>query len=358
MTPSPQEMQMRPPVEHLQGELQRFDIEDTSRQLWVQRKDGGEELWRHVGMRTDTINGNPVDLMVLEGKPFPDEKGKLLVPQKAYLPEVAESRHETIRARRLAAAVNAAGPISVKTEIAYEPQPPVPQSIESSQPKAVDESLWYDPDSFENMRIPKREVSASASAVSAEAQSQNEFEGNLTVRQQRIFGAQPERYEDDQQSLRWRTTEESKRDSFSALLRAVGVDEKLDALVKSLTPEGIKLDGMVDLIRTDKTIRLRLAEYLSKKLDAVPLLRLPERVATNSSGNLKNPNSPGYEKMTSREYATLLALAMIDGTFKNASAQYDKITTKDGYVTTGQHRAAAQLILYEDPDRFGKQAPF
>ncbi|MBC7746562.1 hypothetical protein H7Y40_01115 [Pedobacter sp.] len=50
--------------------------------------------------------------------------------------------------------------------------------------------------------------------------------------------------------------------------------------------------------------------------------------------------------MTSREYASLLALSMLDGTFKAARAAHDPIFIgKSGVVELGQHRYAAHLLL-------------
>jgi hypothetical protein len=78
--------------------------------------------------------------------------------------------------------------------------------------------------------------------------------------------------------------------------------------------------------------------------------QMPSRIARDSQ---KNPNHPGYSgvgHLSSREYACMLAMSMLDGTFDISSARGDEITAssrnRDG---VGQHRTAAKTLLeYSD----------
>lgn len=109
---------------------------------------------------------------------------------------------------------------------------------------------------------------------------------------------------------------------------------------------------MVDNLREDHLTRCRLFEYLRGKLDDLAESSpesLASRVFLNSAGNLKSPNFKqgyyGVEKMFSREYVLVLAIAMMDGTF-NVDRQDGKITHyRDGKERSGMHRDAARVLL-------------
>lgn len=110
--------------------------------------------------------------------------------------------------------------------------------------------------------------------------------------------------------------------------------------------EGFK--RTINEIRRNHQLRCQLLEFFGKKLEAIRELSpysLPERVYYDDPGNLKHPNHPGYsDKMTSSEYAAVLALSMIDGSFDPDS---EDDTRKDGTPICGQHREAAWKILFD-----------
>lgn len=95
-----------------------------------------------------------------------------------------------------------------------------------------------------------------------------------------------------------------------------------------------KEEHMPELLRTNDELRIALGTHLIEKFSSI--YDLPERVAANSPDQLKSPGHPGYpDKMLSRDYAALLALSMLDGTFKKRPDSGD----------TSQHRTAAQKAL-------------
>lgn len=72
---------------------------------------------------------------------------------------------------------------------------------------------------------------------------------------------------------------------------------------------------------------------------------IPERVVCNSQ---KRPSTRGYDVVTdlsSREYAALLALSMLDVTYKPKRTTSDPIDILAGEVMRGQHRFAAIELL-------------
>ena len=108
----------------------------------------------------------------------------------------------------------------------------------------------------------------------------------------------------------------------------------------------------INEIRRNHQLRCQLLEFFGKKLEAIRELSpysLPERVYYDDPGNLKHPNHPGYsDKMTSSEYAAVLALSMIDGSFDpDSEDDMESDTRKDGTPICGQHREAAWKILFD-----------
>lgn len=126
------------------------------------------------------------------------------------------------------------------------------------------------------------------------------------------------------------------------------------SLMQIIDPERtFDIKGIMNRIRGDHTIRCRLFEYLSIRLDRLADINpeaVADRVRRNSDDNLKSPNyySQGYyegKKMRSREYAAVLAVAMMDGSF-NVDRQ-DKTVThyREGRERSGMHRDAARVLL-------------
>lgn len=128
-------------------------------------------------------------------------------------------------------------------------------------------------------------------------------------------------------------------------------------LMQIINPEGA-LDSEVDSkeimnnIRSSYLTRCRLFEYLTFSLDTLARVNpgaLADRVRSNSEGNLKTPNYLGgdyyKDRMRSREYAVVLAIAMMDGSF-NVDKQSKIITHyRDGKGRCGMHRDSARVLL-------------
>ena len=128
-------------------------------------------------------------------------------------------------------------------------------------------------------------------------------------------------------------------------------------LMQIINPEGA-LDSEVDSkeimnnIRSSYLTRCRLFEYLTSRLNDLAVdnpRALADRVRSNSEGNLKTPNHLGddyyKDKMRSREYAVVLAIAMIDGSFD--VDRQDKMVThyRGGRERSGMHRDSARALL-------------
>lgn len=128
-------------------------------------------------------------------------------------------------------------------------------------------------------------------------------------------------------------------------------------LMQIINPEGT-LDSEVDSkeimnnIRSSHLTRCRLFEYLTSRLNNLAAdnpRALAERVLHNSKGNLKIPNHLGgdyyKDRMRSREYTVVLAIAMMDGSF-NVDRQDEVVTHyRDGKGRCGMHRDSARVLL-------------
>lgn len=141
--------------------------------------------------------------------------------------------------------------------------------------------------------------------------------------------------------------------SFNAAKEVIGSLATNPFLMQIINPEGT-LDPRVIMnnIRSSYLTRCRLFEYLTSRLNNLAVdnpRALADRVRSNSEGNLKTPNHLGgdyyKDRMRSREYAVVLAIAMIDGSFD--VDRQDKIIThyRDGKGRCGMHRDSARVLL-------------
>lgn len=129
----------------------------------------------------------------------------------------------------------------------------------------------------------------------------------------------------------------------------------IKSIIDEYAPYGVEtgLDGFkktINEIRKNHLLRCRLLEFFGRKLEVMRQLSpddLPERVKHNDPGNLKHPNHPGCsDKMTSSEYAAVLALSMLDGSFSpELEENIESDRRKDGTPIYGQHREAAHVVL-------------
>lgn len=128
------------------------------------------------------------------------------------------------------------------------------------------------------------------------------------------------------------------------LMQIINLEGALDSEVDS--------KEIMNNIRSSYLTRCRLFEYLTSRLNDLAVdnpRALADRVRSNSEGNLKTPNHLGddyyKDRMRSREYAVVLAIAMIDGSFD--VDRQDKIIThyRDGKGRCGMHRDSARVLL-------------
>lgn len=125
------------------------------------------------------------------------------------------------------------------------------------------------------------------------------------------------------------------------------------SLMQIINPErSLDSKAIINNIRASHLTRCRLFEYLTSRLDRLAVVNpgaLADRVLRDSEDNLKSPNYLGGNyyagKMRSREYAVVLAIAMMDGSF-NVDRQ-DKMVThyRGGRERSGMHRDSARALL-------------
>ena len=124
-----------------------------------------------------------------------------------------------------------------------------------------------------------------------------------------------------------------------------------DRLLRSIIGEYAQSDDIINELRGNHPLRCAVLNYFQEKLYRLRVDRpqeLPERVRRDSPGNLKKPSSDGYpvDSMLSSEYVSLLALAMIDGSFDSSRADTTVSHRRyDGTPGVGQHRDAARILL-------------
>lgn len=135
---------------------------------------------------------------------------------------------------------------------------------------------------------------------------------------------------------RLKVTEESLDDA--ALAYRFSDPEVKKIIDKYKTEEIWREEDVNSLVRTNNELRVELGKCLLARLGKDSYL--PYRVMIDEQ---KNINYIGYPQVSSREASALLALAMLDGTFKRP--KYDPIVMRYGDVELGQHRWAALRAL-------------
>lgn len=136
-------------------------------------------------------------------------------------------------------------------------------------------------------------------------------------------------------------------ESENAALEQLAEERKIDSVVDSMLSEKFGAETTpeaVAALRTDPVLRLSLGMHLLDKTDDVAnMLPRSNRVFLNGPKRVKVAGYP--DSMTSREYTAALALAMLDGTFRNEDADNIDYNPSTDTGTGGQHRVAAQLVL-------------
>ncbi|MFA5004140.1 MAG: hypothetical protein WC498_02580 [Candidatus Saccharimonadales bacterium] len=170
------------------------------------------------------------------------------------------------------------------------------------------------------------------------------------VYEKAVAGHRSERDRFGNKLTEWQPTKETRDEAKNVLLQAARHDVRLRELIKA---QAGKIDisdpyKVVDAIRTDTGFRLEIGKHYLNKINI--LARdpdvMPERIVSNRG---KSPDKGGYpvRTMSSREYAAVLCLAMLDGTFnRDAVSSIDYIEhNAKGETVTGQHRMAAHIAL-------------
>lgn len=153
--------------------------------------------------------------------------------------------------------------------------------------------------------------------------------------------------------------EEEIKAARNRLREAMSRDRIIEAIVdKYVSNEAWRGNEVVEIVRKNADLRYELGSYLLR--DKIPMIKrerphdLPDRVFV---GRQKNANHTGYAHLgylNSQEYAAMLALSMVDGTYKQPGPGDPIERGKDGRIAVGQHRAAAHILLGEDLYRIGK----
>lgn len=142
-------------------------------------------------------------------------------------------------------------------------------------------------------------------------------------------------------------SEQSRRDAIQTLTAL------RDPVLKGIIGmEDQNPEDVVDTIFSDDTMRANIARYLMQKVTQNADM-MPDRVRLNRG---KMGNHPGYPSgMSSREYASVLALSMLDGTFVSERSIKDPVEfiTKGNSteINGGQHRLAALRLLDLDYEK-------
>lgn len=146
-------------------------------------------------------------------------------------------------------------------------------------------------------------------------------------------------------------TQESKQEAAQSI-SAIN-DLELRAIIDAHTV-GLSSAQSVEKIFSDESTRIDIAKYLMQKVAKNADL-MPDRVKGHRE---KSGNHPGYpQNMSSKEYAALLALSMLDGTFISKRSIGDPVEFvsrgNNTDINGGQHRLAALQLL----DLDSKKAP-
>ena len=142
-------------------------------------------------------------------------------------------------------------------------------------------------------------------------------------------------------------TAETEAEALTVISDASSHDAELSHLLTQYANDlGLNPKDLPKALRTNADLRLAVGLHLTDKIERLSS-QLPRRIAVNTE---KNPNGGGYSelgRLTSQEYAALLALGSYSsGSFSSIREKNDPITydpnIDDGL---GQHRWAARRIL-------------
>jgi hypothetical protein len=138
----------------------------------------------------------------------------------------------------------------------------------------------------------------------------------------------------DMKDAAWTRVSEARRDPIA------------DAIIAKYENTSLPSDkhSVVDTLRTTSALRYELGSYYLRDKLPTMIERLPSQVAADDQ---KVPSHVGYDhipNLRSQEYAAMLTLSMLDGTFEDPGADTIKLDASGG-VELGQHKAVANMLI-------------
>lgn len=201
-----------------------------------------------------------------------------------------------------------------------------PEAPKAAPGEFIDSTPWSDP----------RPVDASPSEVLAASSSQED----MRIARLRRLSAKPlPRGRDSSGNNLDRRLEVTPQSLEDAALAYRYSDHEIKSIIHPYTTDEVwREEDIHQLVRNNDELRFQLMQYLMDKLDKTTYL--PDRLRRNTEKQL---NYVGYEKMSSREAAAVLALEMLSGTYERTTDSID--VNKFREVVQGQHRWGAMLAL-------------
>jgi hypothetical protein len=144
-----------------------------------------------------------------------------------------------------------------------------------------------------------------------------------------------------------KVTEKTESHAKGELEHAIRRNGMLGDLLKGFAhSRGITAnEELVKALREDLGLRVAVGKLFLDQLN-IRAHYMPERIRRNEYKNSAIPEYKNRYPMTSHEYASLLALSKIDGTFDNERVREPIDVRSDGQVISGQHRWAADNLLF------------
>lgn len=148
---------------------------------------------------------------------------------------------------------------------------------------------------------------------------------------------------------KWPVNEQTIEEAANRLDAALRQDPSLSAIINRYKST-LRLDQRPDVVRalrSNRDLRLAVGSHLLARAEALARSNLaPRRIRDNTNKVIGDGGYP-VSRATSREYAAMLALAMLDGTFDQSRVikSDQTLTNLDGTVGNGNHRIGAEMIL-------------
>lgn len=175
---------------------------------------------------------------------------------------------------------------------------------------------------------------------------QNQEKTEEEKRLERLFTL-PKETEVDKygQSKRERAVVTTQSEQDAATVFRYAKNNTIDGLFNEYKRDLWQEKDMPRVLRENPELRVKLGGYLLEKIRTLD--HVPDRFS-QLERTLKSPAHPGYAdlQLTSEEYSAMLALSMLDGTFKWEKTRHDPIIVNQyGEGELGQHRLVALMAL-------------